>query len=109
MEVFDLANALFTSVTGSKEQQLASNIKQALNALRNNSKGEALSIIRRADKIVQEHNFVDWEAEMHAVWTVFYYHMKEEQDMLLAIRKAQKLEPNNARIEALRQVILKEK
>jgi hypothetical protein len=109
VEVFILAERLFMAETGNAPGFLTLTVQQAISALRKNSKGEALNEIRKADKYVQENNLEEWKAEMHAMWAIFHHHMKEEKDMLRAIRDAQRLEPNNARIEALRQELLKEK
>ncbi len=106
MEALLQAERLFTTQTEKAPENLAITIKLAMNALRRDSKGEALNEIRKADKIVADNNLEAWKAEMHAVWAVFHYHMKNEKEMLIAIRNAQRQESNNERIEALRQVIL---
>lgn len=86
-------------------RELRLTIDIALAALERGSKGEALSELHRADKLIANNQLTNWQAELFAAWAVYYYHMGEERKMLLNIRKAARLEPENETIVKLRKLL----
>lgn len=87
-------------------RELKATIELARNALTQGQKGLALKELRAAERIVKEQNLTaNWEAELQAAWAFYYLHMDEEREMYQAISKAIRLEPENALIAELRELL----
>lgn len=106
MEPLKRAKRILSQQFEDAPQTLRLTIDLAMDALRKESKGEALNELRKADALVKKEGLTEWEAEMFAAWAVYYFHIDEETEMYQAIRKAQQREPDNKRVEALRDVLL---
>jgi hypothetical protein len=105
MDVLDRAQRLLAKQFDDAPRELLATIDLAMNALQNGSKGEALNELNRAHDLVQRHNLEAWKAEVAAAWAVYHYHNGDMTRMFKAIRYAQRREPDNKRIAALRRVL----
>ncbi len=90
-------------------RQLKAIIQQILSALEKknagqNNCGETFNYLRQADKLVQNNQLKEWQAELHAVWALYYRHgcpnledkgKTEDSLMWHHIAYAQRLEPDN--------------
>jgi hypothetical protein len=106
-ESLNRAERLLAQQFGDAPRELQTTIDLAMNALKHGNFGDALNLINRAHDLVKEKGLTEWEAEVAAVWAVYYFHTGDEKQMYKAISFAQRQEPDNKRIEALRKALEK--
>lgn len=108
MEELNRAQRIAAQQFGDAPRQLSLTIDLAMSALKSGSMGEALNELNRAHDLVKARRLEEWKAELAAAWAVYHYHAGDHRRMLKAIRYAQRREPNNRRINALRRILGKE-
>lgn len=108
MESLLRAQRLIAQQMGDAPKELQTTIDLAMNALRQDGFGDALNLLNRAHDLIEHNQLNEWKAEMSACWAVFYFRTGNERMMLKAIDYAQKREPTNKRIAALKTVIADE-
>jgi Tfp pilus assembly protein PilF len=105
---FASADRLIAKGFDDAPRELKATIELARSALAQGQKGLALKELRAAERIVKEQNLTaNWQAELYAAWAFYYLHMGEEREMYQAISKAIRLEPENALIAELRELLRK--
>ncbi len=111
MEIFSRMDQLIAKQFEDAPRLLNSTIDLAMNALKNNSFGEALNELNKAHDLIKSKGdeLEEWKAEMAAAWAVYHYRMGDKKKMTQAIKYALNKEPENKRIAALRRVLKGEK
>lgn len=79
MDPMKRAQRLAAAQFGDAPRELALTVDLALAALKEDSLGEALNELNRADALVETHALTEWEAEVMATWAVYYFQAGEEQ------------------------------
>lgn len=105
MESISRAELLFAQKFGDAPKELRLRIRFALTALAKNSKGEALNELRKADALIKKHKLDELQAEMHAAWAFYQFHMGEEKEMYHEMAHALRLEPDNHLILELKAIL----
>ncbi|MCA9942904.1 MAG: hypothetical protein KC449_05460 [Anaerolineales bacterium] len=102
-----LADRLIAKQFGDAPRELKDTVLLARNALQKRNKGFALKELRAAEKILKNHPQIaaDWQAELYAAWAYFHFLMDEEAKMYQALSRAIRLEPENALIAELRELL----
>ncbi len=91
---------------GDAPRELKATISLAMRAIQGRSFGEALNELKHAQELVDNNqpDLSDWRAETAAAWALYYYRGGPElksNEMWRKIALAQRLEPDNKRLDAL--------
>jgi hypothetical protein len=105
MESLLRAQRLIAQQMGDAPRELQTTIDLAMRALEDNNMGDSLNLLNRAHDLVQANDLEEWKAEVSAAWAVYYFRTGDKKKMYQAISFAQRKEPTNKRIAALRRVL----